>query len=109
MNAMTTPATPIIVFGADWCRDCRRVQYMLNSLGAEYTYIDLDADTQAAMVAQDISGHTSIPVLVYPDQSFQVEPSNADIIAKVSELTLTTPGDDNQTNTDTDTLRETRP
>ncbi len=66
---------------------------MFDRLGVPYTYIDLVQDEAAVEVAKDISGRTNIPVIVYPDQSFQVEPSNADITAKVSELGLGTQPD----------------
>lgn len=89
---MTAEST-ITMFGADWCGDCRRAKLMFDRLGVPYTYIDLVKDEAAVEVAKDISGRTNIPVIVYPDQSFQVEPSNADITAKVTELGLgTQPG-----------------
>lgn len=76
------------VFGADWCRDCRRTKAQLDQLGVAYTYIDLEAEPDAAEVARDISGRTNIPVVLYPDASHQVEPSNADVDVKLRELNL---------------------
>lgn len=84
---MTSPST-ITVFGADWCRDCVRTKNQLAALGVTYTYVDLVADPEAADVAREISGRTSIPVVVYPDTSHHVEPSNADVEAKLRELSL---------------------
>ena len=43
-------------------------------------------DPAAADVAREISGRTNIPVVVYPDSSHHVEPSNADVEAKLREL-----------------------
>ena len=83
---MTT--SPIKMFGAEWCRDCRRTKKQLDELGIEYDYIDLVADPSAADVAEEISGRKNIPVVVYPDASHQVEPSNADVEAKLRELSL---------------------
>ena len=52
-------------------------------------YRDLVAATIAAAdVARDISGRTNIPVVVYPDATHHVEPSNADVEAKLRELAL---------------------
>jgi len=86
---MTTPAAnTITMFSAEWCRDCRRTKAQLDELGVEYTYIDLEADPAAADVAKDISGRTNIPVVVYPDGSHHVEPSNADVEAKLRELSI---------------------
>ncbi|WP_309127405.1 glutaredoxin domain-containing protein [Microbacterium sp.] len=86
---MTTPASDsITMFGADWCIDCRRTKKQLDELGIEYTYVDLMTDPAAADVAKDISGRTNIPVVVYPDSSHHVEPSNADVESKLRELAL---------------------
>ncbi len=84
---MTSPSS-LTLFGADWCRDCRRTKDQLDGLGVTYTYVDLDADSSAAQVAREISGRTSIPVVVYPDATHHVEPSNDDVEAKLRELSL---------------------
>jgi glutaredoxin len=81
-------ASTITMFGADWCRDCIRTKKQLDELGVEYTYDDLVAEPDAADVAKDISGRTNIPVVVYPDSSHHVEPSNADVESKLRELSL---------------------
>ena len=83
-----SPASTITMFGAEWCRDCRRTKAQLDDLGVEYTYVDLDADPDAAEVAREISGRTNIPVVVYPDATHHVEPSNDDVAAKLRELAL---------------------
>lgn len=86
---MSNPASDTItMFGADWCRDCIRTKKQLDDLGVAYTYVDLVATPDAADVAKDISGRTNIPVVVYPDASHHVEPSNADVEAKLRELSL---------------------
>ena len=83
----SSPST-ITVFGADWCRDCIRTKSQLSSLGVAYHYVDLVADPGAADVAREISGRTNIPVVVYPDSSHHVEPSNADVESKLRALSL---------------------
>ncbi len=85
---MTSTDKTITMFGAEWCRDCRRTKAQLDELGVEYTYVDLEADPAAAEVAREISGRTNIPVVVYPDATHHVEPSNDDVAAKLRELTL---------------------
>ena len=80
--------TETLIFGADWCRDCRRAKIIFDRAGAAYKYVDLDADPDAVAVAQEISGRTNIPVIVYADGSHQVEPSNADMLQKINELGL---------------------
>ena len=86
---MTNPANDTItMFGAEWCRDCRRTKAQLDDLGIAYTYVDLEQDPAAADVAKDISGRTNIPVGVYPDGSHHVEPANSDVEGKLRELSL---------------------
>ncbi|SFR90385.1 Glutaredoxin-like protein [Microbacterium sp. cf046] len=85
---MTSSPSTLTVFGADWCRDCVRTKNQLASLGVSYEYVDLETDPAAADVAREISGRTSIPVVVYPDASHHVEPSNADVETKLRELSL---------------------
>jgi mycoredoxin len=85
---MTSQDSTLTVFGADWCRDCRRTKDQLDGLGVSYTYVDLEAEPAAADVAREISGRMNIPVVVYPDASHHVEPSNADVEAKLRELAL---------------------
>ncbi|TXK09371.1 glutaredoxin family protein [Microbacterium hatanonis] len=83
-----TSDTPVKMFGAQWCIDCRRTKKQLDELGISYEYVDLEADPAAADIAREISGRTQIPVVVYPDSSHHVEPSNADVEAKLRELAL---------------------
>ena len=86
---MSTPASDTItMFGAEWCGDCRRTTKQRADLGIESTYVDLVAEPAAADVAKEISGRMNIPVVVYPDASHHVEPSNADVEAKLRELSL---------------------
>ncbi|WP_345801214.1 glutaredoxin domain-containing protein [Microbacterium sp. AZCO] len=81
-------SSTITMFGAEWCGDCRRTKKQLDALGVDYRYVDLIADPAAADVAREISGRTSIPVVVYPDSSHHVEPSNADVESKLRELAI---------------------
>ncbi|AZA12719.1 glutaredoxin family protein [Corynebacterium choanae] len=69
------------VFGSDWCRDCRRTKAQLDELGIAYEYLDVATDPALADEAETIAGRKNIPVVVYPDGSHQVEPSNAEVEA----------------------------
>ena len=46
------------------------------------------ADPTRADEAEEISGRTNIPVVVFPDGSHQVEPTNDETAAKLQELGL---------------------
>lgn len=80
--------TTLTVYGADWCRDCIRTKRQFDELGVAYDYIDLVADPTRADEAEEISGRTNIPVVVFPDGSHQVEPTNDETAAKLQELGL---------------------
>ncbi|WP_019608459.1 glutaredoxin domain-containing protein [Nocardiopsis sp. CNS-639] len=78
----------IRVYGADWCRDCRRTKKQLTELAVPFEYVDVEHDPAATELAREISGRTNIPVVVYPDGSHHVEPDNALVEAKLRELSL---------------------
>ncbi len=74
------------MYGADWCRDCVRSKSVLGAEGMEYEYVDIEAVRDGADRAQAISGRTNIPVIVFPDGSHLVEPSDVDLRAKLTSL-----------------------
>lgn len=75
---MTKPNT-VTMYGADWCGDCRRSKRLLDSLEVPYTYVDLVAMPEAADTAESISGRKNIPVIVLPDGSHLVEPTDPEL------------------------------
>lgn len=77
-----TDAT-VTMYGADWCRDCRRTEALLDSLEIEWTKIDVEESAEAAEAARAISGRTNIPVVVFPDGTHLVEPSDEAVLAKL--------------------------
>jgi mycoredoxin len=82
----TATDTRLTMFGAEWCRDCRRSKKLLDGLGVEYDYVDLESVPDGADRALAISGRTQIPVIVFADDTHMVEPSDADVRAKLTEL-----------------------
>lgn len=84
-NTVETPSL-VTMYGADWCRDCRRSEALLNELGVDWVKVDVEQSAEAAETAKTISGRMNIPVVHFPDGSFQVEPSDADLKAKLEEL-----------------------
>lgn len=86
MNQPTTSASSITMFGAEWCGDCRRSKKLLDTLGVTYTYVDLELVEDGADRARAISGRTQIPVIVFPDDTHLVEPTDRDLHAKLTAL-----------------------
>lgn len=78
----------IDVYGATWCGDCKQAKNTLEELGTEYTWHNIETEDGAADLAVAISGQQHIPVVLYPDGTFQVEPSAVDIKNKLNELNI---------------------
>ena len=78
----------IDVYGATWCGDCKQAKNTLEELGAEYTWHNIETEDGAADRAVAISGQQHIRVVLYPDGTFQVEPSAVDIKNKLNELNI---------------------
>jgi len=75
----------VIVYGADWCGDCRRSEALLKALNVEYEKRDVEQSAEYTEEARNISGRTNIPVILFADGKHLVEPSDADLH---SELTV---------------------
>lgn len=78
----------IEMYGAAWCGDCRRTKALLETLGVSFVYHDVEQDVVLRDKAVAISGVQSIPVVVFPDGTHVVEPSNPAMQAKLTELGL---------------------
>jgi thioredoxin reductase (NADPH) len=74
----------ITVYGAHWCPDCRQNKQFLGEHQIPYTWVDIEADKEAEeFVIQTNKGKRIIPTIVFADGSFLVEPSNAELAAKL--------------------------
>ncbi|MHB1988507.1 MAG: FAD-dependent oxidoreductase [Acidimicrobiales bacterium] len=74
----------IAVFGTQWCGDCKRAKQFFGEQRIHYRFIDVDMDSEGlAYVEQVNDGKKIIPVIKFPDGSTLVEPSNADLAAKL--------------------------
>jgi mycoredoxin len=82
----TDMSNQITMYGAEWCGDCRRSKRLLDTMDVAYDYVDLEADVTGADRAHAISGRTNIPVIDLPDGSHLVEPSDAELHARVVAL-----------------------
>ena len=83
---MTEPK--VIVYGAYWCPDCRRAKKFLGEQFIPYKWIDIEQDKEAEQyVLQRNDGKRIIPTIVFEDDSFLVEPSNAELAKKLGLTT----------------------
>jgi len=72
----------VTFYGAEWCSDCRRSKALLNTLGVEYDLKDVE-QAELAAEAEGIAGRKNIPVIVFEDGKFLVEPSDAELHAEL--------------------------
>ncbi len=74
----------ITVYGAHWCPDCRRSKQFLGEHQIPYNWVDIEEDSKAEQfVIQKNDGKRIIPTIVFSDQTFLVEPTNAELAAKL--------------------------
>ena len=78
----------VTYYGADWCSDCRRSKAQLESLGVAFEEKNVEQEASFATEAESISGRKNIPVIVFQDGEFLVEPSNADLEAALAKRSL---------------------
>ena len=76
--------TNLIVYGAPWCSDCKRSKLFLGEQRIHYTWVDVEQDEEALALVERINqGKRIIPTIVFDDGSVLVEPSNAELAAKL--------------------------
>ena len=74
----------IIIYGADWCGDCRRAKKFLLDQNIPFVWVNTDEDKEAEeFVKQKNNGKRIIPTIIFPDGSFLVEPSNEELAEKL--------------------------
>ncbi|RMF48963.1 MAG: FAD-dependent oxidoreductase, partial [Anaerolineae bacterium] len=74
----------ITVYGAYWCPDCRRAKQFLGEHQIPYRWVDIEQDKSGeAYVLQKNAGKRIIPTIEFADGSILVEPSNAELAAKL--------------------------
>lgn len=81
----------ITMYGTGWCADCKRTKQFLGEQRVAYDYVDVDASPEGRAIVQGHNdGKDIIPTLVFADGSVLVEPSNAELAAKLGLQTEAT-------------------
>ncbi len=79
---MTEPK--VTVYGAYWCPDCRRSKKFLGEQFIPYRWVDIEQDKEGeAYVLQRNDGKRIIPLILFEDDTFLVEPTNAQLARKL--------------------------
>lgn len=76
--------TTIKLYGTDWCSDCKRSKKFLGEQRIHYEFINIEEDMEAQAFVQKVqNGGLSIPTIVFEDGSLLIEPTNAELAAKL--------------------------
>jgi thioredoxin reductase (NADPH) len=76
--------TDITLYGTLWCSDCKRSKKFFGEQRIHYHFVDVDSDAEGlAFVEQVNGGKHIIPTILFADGSTLVEPSNAELAAKL--------------------------
>ena len=74
----------LTLYGTSWCSDCKRAKQLLGEQRVPYEFVDIDSDEAGLAYVQEVNeGKSIIPVLLFDDGSTLVEPSNAELAAKL--------------------------
>lgn len=77
----------ILVYGTNWCPDCRRAKDVFSKMNIEYEWLDTDSDQSARSHVMSVNhGNCSVPTILFPDGSILVEPSSMALETKLRTL-----------------------
>lgn len=84
MTHPTLEPETILLYGTDWCPDCKRAKKFFGEQRVSYVYIDIEEDASAMALVEKVNdGKHIIPTIIFPDGSILVEPSNAQLAEKL--------------------------
>jgi thioredoxin reductase (NADPH) len=68
----------VVVYGAEWCPDCRRANAFLENNNIEFEKIDVADDDNAKFVENINNGKRIIPTILIDDQPY-TNPNNGEL------------------------------
>ena len=76
--------TNIKLYGTNWCSDCKRSKKFLGEQRIRYEYINIEEDPEGQAFLQKVqNGGMTIPTIVFGDGDILIEPTNAEVAAKL--------------------------
>ncbi len=76
--------TNIKLYGTNWCSDCKRSKKFLGEQRIHYEFVNIEEDQEGQAFVQRVqNGGMTIPTIVFDDGSILIEPSNAEVAAKL--------------------------
>jgi len=79
-----TATSKIKLYGTSWCPDCKRAKQFFGEQRIPFDYIDIEKNTAGMKYVEKANdGKHVIPVILFPDDSILIEPSNAQMAEKL--------------------------
>ena len=75
------------MYTTTWCGFCRNLKSQLGRVGIEMTEVDIEKDEAAAEYVMSVNGgNQTVPTVLFPDGSVMVNPSAAQVQARLATL-----------------------
>jgi mycoredoxin len=75
----------IVMYATSWCGECRRAKALFDSRAVPFRWVDIEDDPEAAERVMQLSGgYRSVPTITFPDGTVLVEPTSAELSAKLA-------------------------
>ena len=77
----------LIMYTTSWCGFCRNLKRQLNRAGIEISEVDIEHDQAAADYVMSVNGgNQTVPTIVFPDGTTLVNPSAAQVRARLADV-----------------------
>jgi glutaredoxin len=76
------------MYGTTWCPDCIRAKQVLAKHNIAYDFHDIGEDKEALAYVERLNkGMRSVPIIVFPNGTTLVEPTNSELESRLLEMT----------------------
>jgi mycoredoxin len=77
----------VTLYTTTWCGFCKNLKRQLVRAGVEFAEVDIEGDPAAAEFVETVNGgNQTVPTVLFPDGSTMVNPSAAQVLARLAEL-----------------------
>jgi mycoredoxin len=81
---MTPVESNPVLYGTSWCGASRRARSLFDKHHIPYRWVNINEDEEAARIVESLAhGFRSVPTIVWPDGTVQVEPSQEELKKKL--------------------------
>jgi mycoredoxin len=79
----------LIMYTTSWCGYCRNLKRQLARDGIDIAEVDIEHDESAADYVMSVNGgNQTVPTLLFPDGTALVNPSAAQVRARLAEVSV---------------------